>query len=208
MTLLGTHNLLDGKAEADNFASVIMFTEAPPGIHADEVNQTHRLFRARRQRDLVIAVHDQIAREVTDFKVRYKYVHPGVVRVTPHRGILILTFTFMGKRYAVFCEHRINAWYRPWIRGERWFRRRMWHRHTAMSNRLQQQYLEEGYIVIAGGDPNAPEGVNAYPLLHETVDVHLDRVACSKRIANIKVLRRAGSDHHRVVAESNVLRAA
>ena len=34
----GTHNLLDGAAEAKGFAKVVLFTEAPPNIFADRVN--------------------------------------------------------------------------------------------------------------------------------------------------------------------------
>jgi hypothetical protein len=197
--VLGTHNLLDGKAEAEAFGcDVVGYTEAPPDIYDDDVSATHKLFRPRQQRDLVIALRRSIAEEAINVKEHYRLVHIGVIKVTPHRGIFWITFEYMGKLYAIIVEHRINAWYRPWRRGERYFRSRMWRLHTWRSNRIQRKLLAKGYIVIAMGDPNAPEGVKAYPLLNETQDAHMDRVAASFPLGDTEELGKEGSDHHRL----------
>jgi hypothetical protein len=202
MITIGTHNLLDGEAEAMPFAQVIMFTEAPPNIYSDPVNKTHTLYRSRKQRDLVIAIRDNLVWSMNDVKLHYRLVHIGIIKVTPHRGIFWITFTYEGKKYAIICEHRINAWFPPFKRGEAKLRNRWWHKHTHMSNKIQKRLLDKGYIIIAGGDPNAPEGVNAYPFLNETVEMHFDRVACSKPIYNSQELDKGGSDHHKVITHT------
>jgi hypothetical protein len=203
--IVDTHNLLDGQAEARGLgASVVLFCEAPKDLlrkkTKDRVKGTHKLFRVRRQRDLVIALKKSIADEAIKVRKHYKLVHVGRKKVTPHRGIFWITFEYRGEKYAIICEHRINAWYAPWIRGEKKFRTEKWHKHTAASNKIQRRLIDKGYIIIAGGDPNAPEGVEAYPLLNETIKAHLDRVAMSDEIGNVRIMKKGGSDHHRLRA--------
>lgn len=207
----GTHNLLDGAAEGEGWAKVMLLTEAPMDIRSDLIAATHRLFRVRRQRDLVIGMRFDIAKDMTNVKRHYKLVHIGVVKVTPHRGIFWLTFEYDGKRYAVICEHRINAWFKPWIRGERWFRERMWHRHESKTVALIKRLEAKGYeVIIAGGDPNTLPGVPAYGgELNETLRANKDRVAVNRPIRRAFVnLPKRGSDHHGVKAYWNNKEAA
>lgn len=197
----GTHNLLDGAAQALAFADVCIWTEATKAIWKDRVANKHRIYGVVRQRDLKISIDESIAAQIEGKARRhYRLVHLGIALVTPHRGIFWITFVLNGRKTAIIAEHRINAWYPPYRRGEKWYRSTRWQKHTKRSNRIQERLIAQGYDIYAGGDPNAPEGVEAYPLLHETDEAHLDRVASTRRIKEWRSLRKGGSDHHRLLA--------
>lgn len=209
---VGTHNLLDGAAEARGFADVVAFTEAPkrtlrglliPGrgrvnvrrMKDHPVARTHNLYTCRWQRDLVIAIRKTI--EQTNMKPHYRLVHPGVPKVTPHRGTFWLTGELDGVPSAPFAEHRINAWYSPWKRGEPKLRKRWHDKHHRITNRIHLRLINKGRLVAGGGDSNSPQGFKAYEHLNE-YGTHLDRVACSEEIDQGATLRKGGSDHNRI----------
>ena len=53
MTLtIGTHNLLDGRAPATDFADIIFFTEATARVQRDLAG-THDIYVCEQQRDLL-----------------------------------------------------------------------------------------------------------------------------------------------------------
>lgn len=203
---LGTHNLLDGAGKVTPFADLILFTEFPVTLvgrsQAMAALRLHGYFTTsdRRQPDLVIAAQRHL---FTRRGKTYTHVIDGVPKVTPNRGTLValLVQRSTGVDLAAVVEHRVNAWYPPFIRGEAKFRADAYHRHAKVSADIIERLETSGYRVVAGGDPNAPHGVNAYALtrLHERGD-HLDRVA-SRRIGPGERLTKEGSDHWRLRAE-------
>ena len=195
--IVGTHNTLDGAAVASPFADVLLFTEAIPRKVRIELADTHDVYVCRYQKDLCIAIRKTLGQE----KVRshYRLVHPGIAKVTPHRGTFWLTLLLEGKPTAVLVEHRINAAFPPFKRGERFYRPRMWRLHTKISLRIIDRQKRKGRRVLAGGDVNTPHGVVGYPGLHEVGD-HFDRLASTRPLAEVERLSRGGSDHHRLRA--------
>lgn len=203
---LGTHNLLDGAGRVTPFADVILFTEFPVAKLA-RLRSLAKLARHgyltisdARQPDLVIAAKRRIFARRGE---TYTHVVDGRPKVTPNRGTLVGLLEQKATRVPVAAvdSHRINAWYSPWIRGERVFREQAYRAHELADADLVERLESSGYRVVAGGDPNAPAGVEAYRLtrLHERGD-HLDRVA-SRRIGPGQLLTKEGSDHHRLRAE-------
>ena len=192
MFTIGTHNLLDGKAPATPFASVIFFTEAIPARVRTQVSATHSVYVCRRQPDLIVAVSRDLGWELVP---HYKKAHWGVRKVTPNRGTFWLTSD--KHRVALVNEHRINAAFAPFKRGEGLFRKTMWEIHTRMTLRIIRRLIRKGYTVHAGGDLNVPRSVRGYrDALHE-VGTGLDRLASTEGLANVRVLSKNGSDHHR-----------
>lgn len=195
MTTFGTHNLLDGKAPATPFADVIFFTEATPRARL-ALRETHRTYICDRQRDLVIAVVKEFG---WSFEEHYARALFGAKKVSPHRGTYWLTDDLA--MVALVDEHRINAAFPPYKRGEALFRRLAWWSHTRMTLRIIRRLKKKGYTVYAGGDANTPHGVSAYQgVLHEG-GVHYDRIGASVPISEVEYLSRLGSDHPRLRAK-------
>lgn len=197
MTTLGTFNTLDGKGTVVPFADVLLLTEAIPRKVRAELRATHDVYVCRFQRDLIIAIRKTLSQE----KVRphYRLVHPGLAKVTPHRGTFWLTLLLEGRPTTILVEHRINAAFPPFKRGERWFRPRMWRKHTRVTLRIIARHRRKRRQVLVGGDVNTPRGVKGYPGLHEVGD-HFDRLASSRPLRDLQVMSRMGSDHPRLRA--------
>ena len=198
MTTIGTHNLLDGAAPATPFADVIFFTEATSRVH-DDLRQGYDVFTCSKQRDLAIAVDIQLG--LTPFlKEHYERALFGARKVSPHRGTYWLTDDKRG--VALIVEHRINAAFPPFKRGEALFRKLAWWSHTRMTLRIIKRLKKQGYTIYAGGDLNTPEGVSGYKgTLHE-VGRRYDRLGSTRPLKNAKRLPRLGSDHFRWRADA------
>ena len=194
---LGTFNTLDGKGTVLPFADVLLFTEAIPRKVRRELRETHDVYVCRWQKDLIIAIRKTLTQERV--RPHYRLVHPGLAKVTPHRGTFWLTLNLAGVPTAVVVEHRINAAFPPFRRGERWFRPRMWRRHTRVTMRIIARHRRKHRQVLVGGDVNTPRGVKGYPGLHEVGD-HFDRLASSRPLRDLQVMSRMGSDHPRLRA--------
>jgi len=196
VTTLGTHNLLDGKGEATPFADVILFTEAPRRVRNESLD-LYRVYSCKRQWDLAIAVGGDLAGD--DFREHYKRALPFSVRkVTPNRGTYWITEDV--EKVAILVEHRINAAFPPYKRGEGLFRRLGWEMHTRMTLRIVRRLKRQGYTVYAGGDPNTPRGVSGYRGALKEVGNGLDRLGSTRRLVDVEVLSKNGSDHHRLRA--------
>lgn len=196
--ILGTHNTLDGRAPATDFGDILLFTEAIPRKVRHELRDSHDIYVCRYQRDLIIAIRKTLARERV--RTHYRLVHPGIAKVTPHRGEFWLTLTLEGRPTAIQVGHWINAAFPPYRRGEGWFRRAMWRRHQRTSLRIIRRHIRKGRRVLAGGDLNAIRGVKGYDgVLHEVGD-HFDRLASTTRLTDPQVMSRMGSDHNRLKA--------
>jgi hypothetical protein len=196
MFTIGTHNTLDGKAPATPFASVIFFTEAIPARVRTQISATHSVYVCRRQPDLIIAVSRELGWELVP---HYKKAHWGVRKVTPNRGTYWLTSD--KHRVALVVEHRINAAFAPFKRGEGLFRKTMWEIHTRMTLRIIRRLIRQGYDVHAGGDLNAPRGVSGYRGVLNERGSHYDRLGSTRPMGPVKVLSRLGSDHWRYKAK-------
>lgn len=198
MTTLGTHNTLDGKGTVTDFADVLLLTEAIPAKVRHELRATHDVYVCRFQRDLIIGIRKTMGQE----KVRshYRLVHPGIAKVTPHRGTFWLTLLLDGVPTAIVVEHRINAAFPPFKRGERWYRPKMWRLHARVSLRIIERHKRKGRLVLSGGDLNTIPTVSGYQgTLHEVGD-GFDRLGSTRPLVDPAVLSRMGSDHHRLVA--------
>lgn len=190
---IGTHNLLDGKAPATPFADIIFFTEANP------INRLphYETYGCQQQRDLAIAVHFDA--ELIHLDEHYKRAHWGIRKVTPHRGTYWLTDD--RAKVALVVEHRINAAFPPFKRGESLFRKTMWAMHTRMTLRIIRRLKKKGYTVYAGGDLNTPVGVSGYRGVLNEVGRKYDRLGSTRRLTDAKRLSPMGSDHHRLRAD-------
>lgn len=198
MLTLGTFNTYDGKGKVADFADVILLTEAIPRKVRSELRETHDVYVCRFQRDLVIAIRKTMSQERV--KAHYRLVHPGVAKVTPHRGTFWLTLILNGRPTAILVEHRINAAFPPFKRGERFFRPRMWRLHRWVTLRVVRRSKRRGRDVYAGGDPNAISGIKAYRGELNEVGDHFDRLASSRPLRDLEVMSRMGSDHPRLRA--------
>lgn len=197
MTTLGCFNTLDGKGTVTDFADILLLTEAIPAKVRTELAATHNVYVCKYQHDLIIAIRKTMSQE--RIRPHYRLVHPGIAKVTPHRGTFWLTLTLNGRPATVLVEHRINAAFPPFKRGERWYRPRMWRLHTKVSLRIIARQKRKGRRVLAGGDVNTPRGVKGYPGLHE-VGEHFDRLASTQPLRSPEVMSRMGSDHNRLRA--------
>ena len=163
---IGTHNLHDTTGVATPFADMIGFTEAIPRRVKDQIRKTHKLYVCGFQRDLIIAVRrDEKIRKVVK---HYRPVHGGIPLVTPHRGVFWITYerwvAGAWVREFFLVEHRINAAFPPYRRGEQWLRTRWWKKHTKISQRIITRLVEKkGRRGSGGGDVNTPAGVDGYP---------------------------------------------
>jgi hypothetical protein len=198
MLTVGTHNLHDHTGTPTPFADVILFTEAIHSEVRDELATTHNVYVCRFQRDLVIAISKRLKQERV--KRHYRLVHPGVAKVTPHRGEFWLTLRLEGVETAVQVGHWINAAHPPYRRGEATFRRAMWRRHQRISLRIIRRHKRKGRVVLAGGDLNTPHGVKGYAGVLNEVGDHYDRLGSTVRLRDLVVMSRMGSDHPRLRA--------
>jgi hypothetical protein len=198
MLTVGTHNLHDETGHPTPFADVILFTEAIHSEVRDELATTHDVYVCWQQRDLIIAISKRLKQERVNR--HYRLVHPGVAKVTPHRGEFWLTLRLEGVETAVQVGHWINAAHPPYRRGEAGFRRAMWRRHQRIALRIIRRHKRKGRVVLAGGDLNTPHGVKGYAgVLHEVGD-HFDRLGSTVRLRDLVVMSRMGSDHPRLRA--------
>lgn len=197
---IGTHNTLDGAAPGTDFAAVVFYTEAIPRKIERELKDTHDLYVCRWQKDLVIAMRKTL--DVSSkVKMHYRLVHIGIAKITPRRGTFWLTFDLDDIPHAAIDEHRINAAFPPYKRGERWLRPRWWKKHTKISIRIIRRLKKRGRVVVAGGDLNTPRGVSGYKGELREVGSGLDRLGATFRLVKVQVLSREGSDHYRLRAE-------
>jgi hypothetical protein len=217
----GGHNLHDEAGIPTMFADAVIFTEAIPHTIVDDLaRQTtkqraaraarhtklrltgHRVIVCREQPDLVLVVRRRL------FKIKgrsyTKYVD-GIRRVTPNRGTFVVSAEHRptGQPVAFVGEHRINAAFRPWIRGEREFRQAAWKRHTDGTWNTITRLKDSGYLVPAGGDLNTPHGIPGYPVWMTERGEGFDRLglAGNGHMGPARLLSRKGSDHPRIVAE-------
>lgn len=191
MTTLGTHNRLDGAAPVSDFADVIFWTEAA----SPATLPGYRTRICDRQRDLMISVRVGLFGNLTP---HYKRAHWGIRKVTPNRGTFWLTDD--EAKVALVCEHRINAAFAPYKRGEALFRKTMWEMHTRMTLRIIRKLKRQGYEVHAGGDLNTPHGVRGYRGVLFEVGKHYDRLGSTRPLSDVQVLSPLGSDHNRLRA--------
>lgn len=198
---LGTHNLEDEHGTPTFFADVVIYTEAVPRRIRDRLNALragYKLVVCHEQPDLVVAVRKRL------FKVKgtgYKRYVTGIPKVTPNRGTFVVyTQTADHKPLAIIAEHRINAAFPPYIRGEAEFRRKAWKSHTDGTWDTIRRLIDSGYVVCGGGDVNTPEGIPGYPIgLHERGH-HYDRLFANRPIGQVTYKSRKGSDHPRLIA--------
>ena len=194
---VGTHNTHDGDGRGPAFADVVLYTEVVPVVLANDVSATHDLWVCKWQRDLAIALDKSLP--ITKVREHYRPVHPGVAKVTPHRGTYWLTFELDGRRGAALVEHRINAAFPPYRRGEATFRRLSWQLHTRVTLRIVRRLIRKGRFVLAGGDPNTTRKVRAYRGVLEERGHGFDRIGVHGwHVSGYGNLSRSGSDHHRL----------
>lgn len=192
MTTVGTYNTLDGKGTVTDFADVLLLTEAIPAKVRTQIAKTHDVYVCERQPDLIIAVRRGLDwGELVD---DYKRAHWGIRKVTPARGTFWLTSE--SAKIALLDEHRINAGFAPFIRGEGLFRKTMWEMHTRLTLRIVRRLKKQGYTVYAGGDLNTPRGTSGYRGVLREVGRGFDRLGSTRRLTGVQELPRNGSDHH------------
>ena len=212
----GAHNLHDEHGLPTFFADVVFYSEAiPRGIRArrrallKRAVARHAKSRARgyavkstwRNKTLAIAVNTAL---LTPVSKEYHRAHGGIKKVTPSRGTFIVKCRTVDgdRKVALVGEHRINAAFPPFRRGEDIIRPKFWGEHTALTLRLVDELEAEGYFVIAGGDLNTPHGESGYEGRLREQGSGLDRLGCTKsgRWSKFTRLARVGSDHHRIKA--------
>lgn len=211
---VGTHNLEDENGLPTFFASAILFTEAVPRRIRDRVRvlfkRAHRTAKAR-QAGYNVVVHGRnkslavALRRDTWEVVRYEYhrAHGGIAKVTPGRGTLVVLARHIpsGGLVAFLCEHRINAAFWPFKRGEAKQREAFWRAHRDLTARLIKRFEDRGIPVIGGGDENTPAAVLAFGKVLRERGRGYDRLGCSKscQISDAEHLSAVGSDHRRLV---------
>lgn len=204
---LGTHNTLDGKAPGTAFADVIVFTEAIGSKLREQLAKTHKLWQCDKQKDLCIAVRLSLVEHMTNIVEHYKFLVPGRKKVSPHRGVFWITFLLHNVKHVIFCEHRINAAFPPYKRGERFWRPLMWKRHTRFIRNKIKRWIKKGCAILGGGDTNTPEGVVAWAKKGkrkwgQEVGRRLDRLfVYGYTFGAVRVMSPMGSDHHRLRAQ-------
>lgn len=195
MTLsIGTHNLLDGAAPATDFADIILFTEATASVL--RLGKTHTMYVCPKQRDLAVAVRHELG--LNNLTGKYVQALFGAKKVSPHRGTYYLTDD--KAKVALIVEHRINAAFPPYKRGEELFRRLAWWSHTRLTLKIIRRLKKKGYTIYAGGDLNTPVGVSGYKGVLNEVGRKYDRLGSTRELTDAKRLSRLGSDHFRLRA--------
>ena len=202
----GTHNLEDGHADPTWFArDVLIFTEADLADVCRAAGQREVYWK--RNQTVVIVTRPGFF--VAEPHVRWHRAHPGIWRLTPARGTLVVrgeVGPVLGRRkVAILAEHRINDAWKDGAR-RRWTRRLLWARHSRMTARLIRRLARRGYLVLAGGDLNVqPFKADAHgypPELGVELGARLDRLFASRpvRVTEVKYLDGGGSDHPRLRA--------
>lgn len=203
-TTVGTHNLNvhDGKARATPFAEWLMWTEVSDGDLDGMREWGYMTSRCALQRTLAVSWH---ADTFTKRRTLYRPAHPGVPRVTPHRG----TYAVLGvdaDNYptALVVEWKINAARPPYRRGEALMRRGFHRLHSKVTRRLVMRLVRKGYRVYVAGDPNLPRWERAYPYLPHEVGANvghgLDRIGANRRLGQVSGLDGAERAHRKVSA--------
>lgn len=197
---VGAHNLHDETGTPTFFADVQVFTEAIPARIRAALPKTHRMVVCKRQPDLVVVYDRRIFRRQLR-PLRYAKYVDGWAGVTPNRGTFTVPLIHRAtkRKVRVNAEHRINAAFPPYVRGEPDFRREHWHEHTAGTLKIMERQDAKGFLVVSAGDDNTPNGVRAYPGWDETGE-HFDRIGSNARLSGLDVLSRVGSDHPRIRA--------
>ena len=184
----GTHNLHDEAGRPAMFADLVIFTEAV----ADRVRErlggrTARVWRkvvvCQQQRSLVVVVNRLLfVVEGTE----YRRAHGGRAEVTPARGtfVVLLRVRFTQIRAAAVAEHRINAWFPPYARGEGTFRAQCWHTHRDLTLAWIRELEADGRVVFAGGDLNTPCDVDGYGGRLVEVSRSYDRLGVSRCVTD------------------------
>lgn len=197
----GTHNLHDEAGRPTPFADIIVFTEAIPSEVKRVLEPLGYVVRVcRRQKDLVIAYRRG------SFKMRgiprYKKVVDGIAQVTPNRGTFWINGILDDKPTTIIAEHRINAAFEPFIRGEGLFRARMWRKHTQFTQSLIERLQGRGKNILAGGDLNTPRLVRGYGGLLREYGGGFDRLGVGgRRSGDVRLGGDAGSDHKKLSVE-------
>lgn len=209
----GTHNLHDEAGVPTFFADVVIYTEAiAPTIvalakqklaHAQGRLCGYRVVVCREQPDLVIAFRRRLFKRRGPYG--YKRVVDGRSGVTPNRGTMALPLEHRasGDLFYVNAEHRINAAFAPWVRGEPAFRSAAWRRHTSYTCDLMDRQRDSDYVVLAGGDLNTPRDQAGYPGVRGVHEEQRDlqRLAVTPRwkwsLSHPEQLGLKGSDHPR-----------
>lgn len=212
---IGTHNLEDEQGIPTFFADVVFFTEAVPRRIRDRLagllgraRARHRarlsgirIIRATGNRSLAIAFPTSWLELVSK---EYHRAHGGRAGVTPGRGTFVAKCRTRDtdRKVALIDEHRINAAFPPFVRGEALFRAGCWEKHTELTLRLADQLELEGYLVLIGGDPNTPRDVPAYQGELREAGAGKDRLGCTKtaRLTGATHYSGKGSDHRRFLA--------
>ena len=198
----GTHNLHDQAGRPTLFADLIFFTEAIPAKIAQAIKGTpYRMLVCLPQPDLVLVYDSRVFRRQRLRRTRYvKYVD-GMPKVTPNRGTFTVPLIHRATRRKVRAnlEHRINAAFAPWIRGEPVFRAANWKTHTKGTLETMARQDHASLLVVSAGDVNTPRGVRGYPRWNE-VGEHFDRIGSNAELDGLVVLSREGSDHSRIRA--------
>jgi hypothetical protein len=201
----GVHNLHDYTGTPTLFADLIAFCEAIPLRIAKVIHGTpYKMVMCNQQPDLVLVYDQRVFRQQLTRRQRYvKYVD-GWAGVTPNRGTFLvpLIHRVTKRKVSAVIEHRINAAFPPFIRGEGEFRHKHWKLHTEGTLRIMARQDAKGYLVVSAGDDNTPNGVRAYPGWHETGE-HFDRIGSNAELGGLEVLSKVGSDHPRIRAVVN-----
>jgi len=199
---VGTHNLHDAAGKPTIFADLQVFTEAVPAkIRARLRGTPFRMAVCHQQRDLVVVWDRRVFRRQRLVRLRYAKYVDGWAKVTPNRGTFTVPLIHRktGRKIRVNAEHRINAAFKPFIRGEASFRANKWSAHTKGTLGIMRRQDKAGHLVLSAGDDNTPRGVHAYPGWNEAGD-HFDRIGSNARLSHADELSREGSDHPRIRA--------
>jgi hypothetical protein len=199
---LGTHNLFDERGTVTLFADLIVFTEAIPArVRAAVRGTPHRAVVCVRQPDLVVVYDNRVFKRDWLRPTRYRKYVDGWAKVTPNRGTFTvpLVHRATGRKVRVNAEHRINAAFPPYRRGEGPFRETAWRKHTGGTLGLMDDQNERGHLVITAGDVNTPRGVAGYPGYYELGHGY-DRMGSNERLTGFESLTTMGSDHRRLRA--------
>lgn len=199
---VGAHNLHDQAGRPTPFADLVLFTETDPRRLMRRFHSLagYALLVCKRQPDLAIAYRRRLFEPTGS---DYRLAHSGVAGVTPHRGTWAVDGILAGVDATLVVEHRINAAFPPYVRGEATFRRRCWETHTAMTLGWVRELDRAGQLVVSGGDANTPHGEKAYRGALDEIGRSLDRLAVTRKRANLRdaeYLGRVGSDHPRLRA--------
>lgn len=202
---VGTHNVHDNAGEPTIFADVGVFTEAI----AHRIREKTRQLRGfgygvavcRRQPDLVVVYRRKVFRRSLTNVRHYRKFVDGIAKVTPNRGTysVPLVHKASGRLVWVNAEHRINAAFPPFVRGEGWFRETAWQRHATGTLEKMRRQMNRGAVVIGAGDVNTPRTEDGYPGFHE-IGAGYDRIGASVPLTDVEHLTRKGSDHGRLKA--------